>query len=627
MMEKIEEARFFDQLADKTGGNRGANLNLDGHGIIHVERELPFMLVYRPVHAGEQDGVIENLLRNEASYMICPEPDFPEYRRLLKKVVKKMSDIFGAFLLLEIWSDPQKKAPLYNSAVFELYGPSDLLQSTVKPIANYLKNMDLAGLVPVVQTKISENRCQETHQPLLDRKKLKQLECLLLGLEVEQFYNDPKTGLAYPLLERKLYSEFSKVLKKSVFDFVKVQTSHKISGFQSLAKRTLQSDVWQIDEQLVDIDNQIHFLMLVSPVNSKKAWKEFKKNNFKKKPVFHYRMMPEDPELLKRKLYNIRIEEIDDPTLGFLFREKRAEIDKMLTMLNERESPGFFYGSLQVFGAVSHNLLTVAQEILEKFPADETEQNNTCGYYNTDEFAEVARQELQFLKQQYHEVKTEVEIKDSIDNMMVNKGIFNIPSGSRIRKTRANALIQHEIGTHVLTYYNGKSQPLKLLSSGVPGYEELQEGIAVLAEHLSGGLSVSRMQILAARVFAVDSLVNRNEFTQTFELLTDGYHFNPETAFYITTRVHRGGGLTKDAIYLRGLLHLIRYLKEDNPLEPLLIGKIKQEYLPVINELISRQVLKPLRIKPRYLSDAESVKKLKEIKFNTKITDLINPAI
>ena len=137
-------------------------------------------------------------------------------------------------------------------------------------------------------------------------------------------------------------------MKKLVFDFVKVQTSHKFSGFQSLAKRELKTDVWKIDKELVDIDNQIHFLMLVSPVNSKKAWKEFKESGFRKQPVFHYRMMPSDPELLKRTLYNIRIEDIDDPTLGFLFREKRAEVDKMLTMLNERESKDFFYGSLQL---------------------------------------------------------------------------------------------------------------------------------------------------------------------------------------------------------------------------------------------------------------------------------------
>jgi uncharacterized protein (TIGR02421 family) len=221
-------------------------------------------------------------------------------------------------------------------------------------------------------------------------------------------------------------------------------------------------------------------------------------------------------------------------------------------------------------------------------------------------------------------VKNQVEIKDSIDSMMVDKGVLYIPSKIRMLKQRAAALIQHEIGTHVLTFYNGKNQPLKLLSSGIPGFEELQEGIAVLAEYLSGGLSAGRMKVLAGRVIAVNSLINHQDFIRTFELLVNKYRFLPREAFFITTRVYRGGGFTKDAIYLRGFLALIKYLKEGNSLEPLLIGKIRQNYLPVIEELISRKVLKPLPIKPRYLLEDECLKRLSDIKDKEIITELIN---
>jgi len=102
------------------------------------------------------------------------------------------------------------------------------------------------------------------------------------------------------------------------------------------------------------------------------------------------------------------------------------------------------------------------------------------------------------------------------------------------------------------------------------------------------------MQKLAARVIAVDSMINHRNFVTTFELLTTKYNFKPKQAFFICVRVYRGGGLTKDAIYLRGLLKLLDYLKEGNPLQPLLIGKIRQNYIPVINELIARKILKPI---------------------------------
>lgn len=603
--------------------NTGIYYSLGSSGILHMERKLPFLLVYRPQNYEEHDMVIENLLKNEASYMIVSADEYPQYQSLLKKLVKKLSDDFGAFLLLEFWDGMPEASASYNTATFNLYGPEELPETTSR-FKNYLGNMNLVGMVPEVHFNNSESRCPPNQEPLLERKVLKRLECLLAGLEIEPFYKDSDTGRIYPLLERRFYSEFSLAIRKAVFDFVKVQASHNLSGFQSLARREIMPEVWEIDRQLVEVDNRIKFLMLVSPVNGTKAWKEFKKNNYSKAPVFHYRMIPDDPEILKRKLYNIKIESIDDPTLSYLFREKRAETDKLLTMLAERESPDFLYGSLQLYGGVDNQLLSDAKNILEVISSKKEDNKNHREYFDANEFAELARRELLFLKKQWPGVADKVEIKDTIDSMLVDKGVFYIPEKTMMRKERAEAMIQHEIGTHVVTWYNGRNQPLKLLSSGVPGYEELQEGIAVLAEYLAGGLSAGRMKELAGRVIAVDSLVNHQDFVNTFELLTAQYHFKPRKAFFITTRVYRAGGLTKDAIYLRGFIALINFLKKGNSLEPLLIGKIRQNYLPVIEELIARKVLKPLPIKPRYLIDEKTLDRLAEIRNKKLITEFIN---
>ena len=47
---------------------------------------------------------------------------------------------------------------------------------------------------------------------------------------------------------------------------------------------------------------------------------------------------------------------------------------------------------------------------------------------------------------------------------------------------KAAALLAHEVGTHIVTYVNGKAQPFRQLYAGLAGYEAFQEGIAVLAE-------------------------------------------------------------------------------------------------------------------------------------------------
>lgn len=614
---------IIDEIEAKLKDNTTLHYQFLDYGLLHIERRLPFMLVYRPDELQPDDTVIENLVKNEASCFICKSYKYPEYQGLLKKIIKLLSDEFGAFLLLEVWPNTDPPDSLPNVAGFCVYGP-DEIPETATPFKKNLENMNLAGLKPDVRLSTTGHRSLPHLHPLLDTWDLKRLECLLLGLAIDPFYKSQETGNVYPLLERRFYSEFSEVFKKTVFDFVKVQTRNTISSFQSLARQELIPEVWEIDEQLVEIDNRIKFLMLVSPVNGRQALKEFKKNSYKKPPVFHYRMIPDDPELLKRTLYNIRIEDIDDPTLGYLFREKRVETDKMLTMLIERESADFLYGSLQLFGGIDNRLYAEAKSILQDMPDNESDDNYQAEYLNAREFAHLAKEELKFLKSQWAGVKNHVEIKNTIDSMMVDKGIFYIPSKTRILRKRAEALIQHEIGTHVVTYYNGKNQPLKLLSSGISGYEELQEGIAVLAEYLSGGLSRARLRVLAGRVMAVDSLINHYDFVKTFELLTDEYRFQPEEAFFITTRVYRGGGFTKDAIYLRGFLSVINYLKKGNPLEPLLIGKIRQNYMPVVNELISRKILKPVSVKPRYLTDKDALRRLSDIETTENVTQLIN---
>src|SRR5690606_17842782 len=126
----------------------------------------------------------------------------------------------------------------------------------------------------------------------------------------------------------------------------------------------LHESVWEIDEKLAEYSNLFDFLLLVTPINAQEAWRGFSRNKYRKNPAFHYRPMPIDPELIKRKLYNLPIEAISDPTIAYLFRDKRKEIDRMLNMLSEREKPDFLYSSQQLFGNVEENLLEIARAIL-----------------------------------------------------------------------------------------------------------------------------------------------------------------------------------------------------------------------------------------------------------------------
>ncbi|MEN6452974.1 MAG: tyrosine/phenylalanine carboxypeptidase domain-containing protein, partial [Prolixibacteraceae bacterium] len=416
----------LEEIIRDLEANSGIDFPIGTTGRLYIERKLPFLLVYRtPADSG--DEVIMNLVKNEASYLICPEKLYFACRLMILKIIQMLADEYGAFLLVEIWSGEMSDLSEMHAASFDLFGPASQLPQSITPLKENVRKIDLAGLAPKITLNVTDRRCPDHLEPLLNKKELKQLECLLLGLKVEPFYKSPETGQIYPVLERRLYAGFGEVFRKSVYDFIKVQGTHKLSGFQSLARRGVNPETWQIDRQLVDIDSQIHFLLLVSPVNTDGAWKEFQKSRYAKPPVFRYRMLPIDPEILKRNLFNLPIEKIDDPTLGFLFRDKRNEIDKMLNMLKSRNTEDFLYNGVLLFGTVQPWLLDAAKEIVETYPVSDASVKEGGGFYSAEEFATLAKQELVYLQKQWPGVSIRIEIKDSVIDLMVNKGILSIP--------------------------------------------------------------------------------------------------------------------------------------------------------------------------------------------------------
>jgi uncharacterized protein (TIGR02421 family) len=207
--------------------------------------------------------------------------------------------------------------------------------------------------------------------------------------------------------------------------------------------------------------------------------------------------------------------------------------------------------------------------------------------------------------------------------VMVDHGRLLIDSRLRLDERRVDALVQHEVGTHVLTWVNGSHQPLSLLRVGLPRYDETQEALAVLAEFVVGGLTQGRMATLAARVVAVHSLSDGADFVETFRRLTRQAGLSPPAAFDVTMRVHRAGGLTKDVIYLRGLQRLLAHVGAGGSLDDLLVGKLPLEYLPVVEELRGRGVLTPPVLWPRWLAWPGAEARVAALRSGVDVEDLL----
>ncbi|PHN04577.1 flavohemoglobin expression-modulating QEGLA motif protein [Flavilitoribacter nigricans] len=620
--QEIYETIDLTKILDDIEQGKALSMSLPNDGYLFMDRPLPFLCVYRLPSEG-LDHIRHKLDGTEASYLVVPGEFREVHRDLLQRIAEKLSDKFGAFLILEMWtSPPDAGAPLYPA--IEIMGPADQMPGTVKGFKEALEEINFSiGRLQVTATD-SPYRHPPGMRPLLDKEDMKTHGILLLGMEIKAFFVNPETNEPYPIYLRSFRRQMSQALKKAFFNFIRLQTTYEVIHFHRLGTTSIDEKVWEIDREIISIANRFRFLWLVTPTNSQEAWEDFQQNKCLVDPVFHYRMMPVNPERIKRDLYNICVEDVSDPTLAYFFRDKREELVKMLNMLSDRNTPDFLHSSMQVYGGVSEELLDIAQGMLTAIPVDRPQEDTE--YVDAAAFLQRSQEELAYLQEQYPELEGEAKISKDVSGIMVSQGTLYISDNYRIRRKRMEALIQHEIGTHVLTYWNGRAQPLHQLYSGVPGYESLQEGLAVLSEFLVGGLTNARLRILAARVVSVRMMTDGASFCETYSLLINKYQFSQKQAFNISTRVYRGGGLTKDAVYLRGLIEVLKYLREGNDLELLLIGKIRPDYLPLIQELITRDILRSAPLRPRYLKEPnEGVQnRLKQLRKGANVFSLIN---
>ena len=620
--------RFVRQVLDRLASGQRIRRNLPAWGRIALDRQLPFLCVYRRPPRRTDPGT-ERLVTSEASYLTCAGTRrmLPGIQELIRGVASTLTEEFGSFLVLEIWagtpSPPEESWQDGSPAPrFRVIGPRRLANAGMtESLVHAFGTPRLHGARASVTVTRGGRRGPRGMPLLLTADDEAALGCHLYGLEVAPVYRDPESGELFPGVLRDLRRSLSLAIRRMVYEFATRHTTHRPPHFHALGRRAMVKAAWESDRRLVDVSEQFDLLLMVTPVNGEASWHEFRRARYERPPNFHYRPLPADPVVLKRAIYRAPVDRIEDPALGRVFREKQAELDRQVTLLQDRNSPRFLHEGVQLFGGVGDGLRDLALEIL----AAVSPRSREAGAGRTlspREFAKAAREEIRTLRRQHPALDATVEIRGDIAGLMVSRGNLLISTRTAVPPARVEALLQHEIGTHVLTYHNGKAQRLRLLATGLAGYDELQEGLAVLAEFLVGGLSRPRLRQLAGRVVAARCLLDGATFVETFRTLHRAHGFNQQVAFWMTMRTHRGGGLTKDAIYLRGLRQILAYLRGGGELDPLWVGKIAVHHIPLVRELRWRGVLQPPPLVPRYLERTDARARLARLRKSTSILDL-----
>ncbi len=592
-------------------------------GRVAIDRPLPFLCVYRGPAEGEDPGTRE-LVTGVASYLVARDEPKGRSRTaaLVRGLCRGLADDFGGVLLLEVWAQPEpaEEPSAAHSLRIVAYEDHSVPEAAEQLEASLSRVRLPASLHLAVET-VQRRKIGPPGLPPLLAAGAAAEGCHVLGIELPRVYVDPEKGVVFPVVHRALRRGLTAAIHRAVYRFTRLQTSHRPPHYHALGAQSLTKAVWDVDDQLAAVSGQFDFLLLTTPRNADEAWAAFRRSRFEKTPRFSYRPRPFDVSIAKRELYAAPIERIEDPTVSDLFHEQQHEIDRKLTMIAERGTPRFVHESVQLFGLVEEPLLRAAVDVLERIPSRAREATRR-EKVDAHHFAARAEEEIKHLRRQHEAVTSRVEIRQDVAGLMVSRGNLLIGARTVMPAARVEAAIQHEVGTHVLTYFNGMAQPFHQLRVGLAGYEELQEGLAVFSEYLVGGLSRPRLRLLAARVVAVAQMLEGASFVEVFRELDRNWDLERRMAFTTTMRVFRGGGHTKDALYLRGLLRLLEHLRGGAELGPLYVGKIGLQHVPFVEELSFRKVLVPPPLRPRFLKRAEVQQRLARVRAGIEVHEL-----
>lgn len=624
-------ASFITTMLNRIKENKRVRRKIFENGRIYIDRPLPYLVLFR-IPDEEKKSVMKKLLYGESCYCFVPGTKklHKDVEKLISGIAKVMREKFGAFILVEISSC---KNSVLSGNEPEGFGaslsPLSILYQGKK------SHVPIVGILKKNMEKISFSG-KNLPVNILSRRKyappgMKSFSSdffhntagiFYMGLEIPEFYKNNKDELFFPKIFRHMHRKLSTALKKSLYSFSRRYTDIKLKHYMSLGRKFTVKAVLEVDKKLFRIDKSFNFLSLTTPINVDDAFKGFKKSGFDKPPEFVYRFIPFDETLMKRELFSIPAERIEDPVVAEIFSNKQQELNTIIDFIARRGTDKALHFSRILYGDISKDLLDKALKILDKIPPESTRKKGRR--IKASEFLKHAEKKFENYALLSSEFQPSVEIDSDVTGIQVSGQTLLLGKSFSTSSFRLPALLAHEIETHILTCFNGEKQPFKLFSTGFSGYDELQEGLAILSEFIVGRINAGRMRVLAARVTAVNDMINGAEFIDVFRTLTDKYRFSPRSAFTISMRIFRSGGLTKDALYLRGIIKLMDYIKKDGDIKMLFMGKFGFSDIQFVRELLYRGTVNSPKLIPLHLQTERALEKISKIKKGGNIFELIN---
>jgi len=514
------------------------------------------------------------------------------YYKVTHALVKKLEELFGGCVVYDFHSYNyqrwDRKVPLFNTGTENV---------DIKKFGTYINNWqdELSKItLPDIENESAINDVFKGRGYNLEFITKNFNNTLVLATEIKKVYCNELTGASYSKIIKVLQQKLKKAILKNANYFSQNMTNWQHKEVANLLDKNVDSSLIAIDKNLSRLLKNFELLAYVNPYNTGTEKNKFFKSKFTEPPKFKYSPIRINPYELKQELSKLPIKEISDITIRHLYESVISSYFDKIDMLGSLGTTKFLYSSLRYFGRPSKKDLQNANYILH-LPQIAGEPNRQPTL-NVDHAIATFKEALID-----YGFDSKIELsKKVISKVMVlnSKKKIQFKPDAKFTRTEINALVEHEMGVHMVTTMNSSHQKLKLFNIGLPVNTKTQEGLAILAEYLSGNITISRLKKLALRVIVVDMMCNGANYMECFNFLYPNHLADSDDAFSVVARIFRGGGFTKDYLYLSGFVEILRFWEKENDLSPLLVGKTSFNFYNTLEEMIERDMI----LKPQFIT-------------------------
>jgi len=158
------------------------------------------------------------------------------------------------------------------------------------------------------------------------------------------------------------------------------------------------------------------------------------------------------------------------------------------------------------------------------------------------------------------------------------KRLIRVRPNARFRARDLDRLVVHELDVHAQRSMNGRAQQLRCFATGLPSSLATEEGLALVAEEVSGTSSPGVLSRQLEVVRAIDH-ARKAGFKEVHDTLAE--RVGPGLAWGISIRIKRGlqnpglpGVYAKDSVYLSGRTQVRAWLDAGGDVSLLYVGKV-----------------------------------------------------